>query len=201
MINQKYQFLQDDYSNREDVLFMPEYIKKLQPQRGHLLDIGCGTGTSAKLWQGKWTGITGNLDEVREGTKKGLDILRRDAHNLSGIEDKIFDCFMMWDSLEHFVAPFIALSEAKRVLVNGGQGLIFMPGQNWLSHHNHIHVMTMPQMYQLLNRVGFKVLNAWSLFYPDNPDLWCDGMAVYRVEKDNAFVPSYSGGIMMPEIE
>lgn len=195
MINPKYKFLQDDFSNRDEVLFMDKYIKELQPQKGHLLDIGCGTGTSSKLWRGEWTGVTGNTEEVKVGAQKNLDISLRDAHDL-GFDDKVFDCFMMWDSLEHFVAPFIALSEAKRVLVNGGQGLIFMPGQNWLDHHNHIHVMTMPQMYQLFKRVGLKILNAWGLVYPHDPTLWCEGMAVYRVEKDPEYKPSYQGGFL-----
>jgi ubiquinone/menaquinone biosynthesis C-methylase UbiE len=191
MIDNKYLFLQDDFSDRKHVLFFKTFIGMIN-RGGHILDIGCGTGNSAIHWLGNWTGITVNVDEIRHADPD-LDIKLMDVHQL-GFEDETFDSFMFWDSLEHCVSPYIALSEAKRVIKEGGMGLIFMPGQNWLDHHNHIHVMTVPQMSQLLRRVGLRILNIYELKYPENHDIYCEGMAVYIVGKDKEYKPTFSGG-------
>jgi SAM-dependent methyltransferase len=173
--------LKNTFSDRKgEILFFPEHYKFLS---GNILDIGCGTGNMADYYP-QYTGISTNPQEVETGKKRGRNILFCDAHDLSyPFKVETFDGFIMWDSLEHFYSPFLALNEAKTVLKNGGRGLIFMPGQNWLNCKDHIHVMTEPQMLQLINKVGSFEVKCYPKKY-DDPIIYCDGMAVYELTKN-----------------
>ena len=158
---------------------------------GSILDIGCGTGNLQSHIRPcvRYTGVTSNELEAAEGIKRGRDIRHLDAHDLSKISGS-YNWFVMWDSLEHFYSPFIALLEAKKKIKTYGQGLIFMPGQNWLGCHDHIHTMTVPQMFHLFKRTGFKLIRCDERKY-DNPNTYCEGMAVYIVENDPTYKPYY----------
>lgn len=190
MINKKFLFRPDDYSNRSNVLFFEEEIDYLDLS-GKTIDIGCGTGNSQAYFE-NWTGLTANSMEF-EAAKKSFpnrDIVCGDAHNIP-LENNIFDNFIFWDSLEHMVSPFIALTEAIRICKPMAKGLIFMPGQNWLEHHDHIHVMTVPQMEQLFRKVGLRCVKSIRKKYPNNPQMYCEGMAVYQVLNDPTYEPKY----------
>lgn len=179
--------INNDFSDRREVLFFKDYYNRI---KGKILDIGCGTGNASE-WYDDYTGITTNPDEVAEGIRRNRNIVLCDAHQLNMVfRPSIFNGFIMWDTLEHFYSPYIALLEAKQVLKEGGKGLIFMPGQNWLTCHDHIHTMTKPQMLHLFNRTNFKVLEANLHNYPDGSD-GC-GMAVYVIQKDSTFKAEYN---------
>jgi SAM-dependent methyltransferase len=165
---------------RGEILFFKDHFSWLLDTRC-VLDIGCGTGNMAD-WFRNYIGITSNPQEVEVGKARGRDIRLCDAHDLSGLTDIGIDGFIMWDSLEHFVSPYTALKEIYKILPHGGKGLIFMPGQNWLDCKDHIHVMTVPQMNHLLNKVGFdRVVHEKT--YEDK-NIYCEGMAVYELVKD-----------------
>jgi len=173
MINKKFMFRQDEFSNRSNVLFFDEEIGYLH-EEGKTIDIGCGTGNSQPYF-GNWTGLTFNKMEFDSAKQSfpNRDIVYGDAHNIS-FPNGIFDNFIFWDSLEHMVSPFIALIEAMRVCKPMAKGLIFMPGQNWLEHHDHIHVMNVPQMEQLFRKVGLRCVKSIRKKYPSNPEMYCE---------------------------
>jgi ubiquinone/menaquinone biosynthesis C-methylase UbiE len=194
MINEKFMFRNDDFSNRSNVLFFDEEIGYLH-EEGHTIDIGCGTGNSQPFFNGvgqSWTGLTFNKIEFECAKSEFPDrhIIYGDAHDIP-LGNNIFDNFIFWDSLEHMVSPFIALSEAMRICKPMAKGLIFMPGQNWLEHHDHIHVMTVPQMEQLFRKVGLRCVKSIRKKYPNNPEMYCEGMAVYQVLNDPDYQPEY----------
>lgn len=130
-----------------------------------VLDIGCGIGNVVE-WLGKRghhaRGITCQQHEVTEARRRGRDVFEVqvcDMHSISGcFEDDTFDAFTMWDSLEHSIAPLVALMEAKRVTRNGGKGMIFIPGQNWVDYFTHIIVPTKAQMKHLLKLAGLNLV-------------------------------------------
>jgi len=175
-----------NYSDRREVLFFKDHYLYLT---GKVLDIGCGTGNAADFYN-DYTGITLNRQEIDTGVTRGRNIKYMDAENLS-LDTSTFDGFIMWDSLEHFLSPYRALCEARRVLKPNGRGLIFMPGQNWVNCHEHLHVMTVPQMEQLLKRTFFRIASVYEKTYPNDPDKFCEGMAVYEIINDIEYIPMY----------
>lgn len=194
MINKKYLFLDDDYSDRHQVLFFEEYVNCIRDR--NVIDIGCGVGNTSEYFE-DWTGITSNKSEVEEGKRRCRNIYHIDAHRLSDRFVNRFTGAIMWDSLEHFVSPYIALSECRLAMKEGGLLLIFMPGRNWLNAHNHIHTMDYEQMKHLLKRTNWKVLESFQRNYPDTPQyaaynkLDHSGMAIYLCEKDSYYVPKF----------
>ena len=189
-------YKRDDYSNRPNILFQDEYLPWLLMDTDNIkvdsvIDLGCGTGNlvcSLVNMGFDAIGITYNPEEVQCAELRELPVLLGDMHELP-FDDDTFDAAVMWDSLEHCVSPYIALCEMKRVLKDYGKGLIFMPGMNWLNCHNHIMTYSVEQMKQLFRQAGLRyVVNVKK--YPDNPNKYCEGMAVYQVEK----IPGWQEG-------
>lgn len=125
-----------------------------------ILDIGCGIGNVVE-WLNKRShyavGVTCQNKEATHGMQRGRYTVRCDMHELVFMQNT-FDAFTMWDSLEHSIAPLAALMEAKRVTRNGGKGMIFIPGQNWVDYFTHIIVPTQSQMKHLLKLAGMRLI-------------------------------------------
>lgn len=180
----------DDYSDRPKILFQEEHIDYLKDCK-RIIDLGCGTGQLVKKLKANHNvvyGLTYNTLEVENALTSGLAY--GDMHNIP-FPNGFFDGFVMWDTLEHCQSAYIALCEAKRVLIDGGKGLIFMPGQNWLDCHCHICCYTVPQMKQLFKQSGFRLENVYEKKYPNMPNVECDGMAVYEVINDRNYKPEF----------
>lgn len=103
-----------------------------------VLDIGCGIGSVVAKLGERGYGVTLNsLEIVRAQDYHGAELAKRisvgDMHDLP-FEDASFDGAIMWDSLEHALAPIVALWEAHRVLVSRGKLLVYIPPQLWIEH-------------------------------------------------------------------
>lgn len=125
-----------------------------------ILDVGCGIGSSLNELKNrgkKVMGVTCNYAEKSIAKQEyDLDVILADMHDLP-FGDDFFDGILMWDVLEHSVAPYIALSEIRRVLKDNGKLLLYMPGEDWVECSYHYSVMYPKQMLFLLRRVGFEV--------------------------------------------
>lgn len=190
MYNKYWNSTRDDYSDRPDILFQEEHIKYIDDCE-KIIDLGCGTGQLVNKLRnnGKCAyGITYNELEVNTAITDG--IVFGDMHDIP-FADNFFDAFVMWDTLEHCQSAYIALCEAKRVLKDNGKGIVFMPGQNWLDCHCHICCYTVPQMRQLFKQSGLKLINVYEKIYQYNPSLYCEGMAIYEVEKDINYIATF----------
>ncbi|MFA5385619.1 MAG: class I SAM-dependent methyltransferase [Eubacteriales bacterium] len=153
----------DEYSDRD-----PETIVAWKDSYPYItdcpnvLDIGCGVGNVVSWLTGRGhiaKGVTYQMKEVTRARELGRDVMFSDMHDMELIESSFFDAFVMWDSLEHSIAPLIALSEAKRVTKGGGKGLIFIPNQNWIECHYHIIVPNIRQMKHLLKLAGLVLVD------------------------------------------
>lgn len=147
-----------------------EWIKDAR----RILDLGCGTGRMVQrfLAEGRDAlGITYQDSELGHDS-----VLKGDMHDVP-FEDETFDAFVMWDSLEHCIAPLIALAEARRILRPRGRGIIFMPGEMWTDKPYHIHVMTVKQMRHLIDLAGLRLWEVREVG-AEQP-----GAAFYLVEK------------------
>ena len=127
-----------------------------------ILDIGAGCGQTVNLLKQKGKNVTGIVCNPKEiviaRQEYNIDLLLADMHDLP-FEDNSFDGIIMWDVLEHSIAPFIALSEAKRVLKMGGRMLIFMPDENWIECSYHYSVLYPKQMQFLCDRLGLQIVS------------------------------------------
>lgn len=128
----------------------------------NILDIGAGCGQTIDMFrkQGKTAiGITCNPKEILIAKQEyDIDLILSDMHDLP-FEDNTFDGIIMWDVLEHSIAPFIALSEASRVLKTEGKMLIYMPDESWIDCSYHYSVLYPKQIQFLCDRLGLKIIS------------------------------------------
>lgn len=153
----------DEFSDRPvDFLrrFLPiDKFDKYLSESKDLVDIGSGIGNMVEYYSKlghNIVGITYQQDEVDEAIKRGRNVILADAHQLP-FEDNSKDGILMIDCLEHCVAPLIALREIKRILKNGGKGVIYIPSEDWISCDYHIIVPNLAQMLQLFKLAGIDV--------------------------------------------
>ena len=125
-----------------------------------IIDIGCGIGNVVEWLNNRGhnsVGLTCQQKEVDKAQSLSRDVLIADMHTLPFFKAE-FDAFIMWDSLEHSIAPLVALMEARRITRNGGKGMLFIPGQNWIDYGPHIIVPTQAQMKHLLKLAGMRLI-------------------------------------------
>lgn len=131
-----------------------------------VLDIGCGSGFYQKDKLVKFRGSV-NVD-ILKPQKYIPNFVLGDSHLLPFKKDS-FDKVYMVDLIEHLENPSKALKESFRVLKN--HGYIFLITPNCMNiwkvlrvfksgfyspHKEHIATYGIPELKQLLNRIGFK---------------------------------------------
>lgn len=95
--------------------------------KGRVLDVGVGPQplpTHLEYSQSKDFQFIG-IDPLIGETPKQFAFVRGFGEKLP-FKDKIFDQVLFVTSLDHFISPFLALKEAKRVLNNGGNICIWV---------------------------------------------------------------------------
>jgi len=104
-------------------------LKHLTRQGGEILEIGCGTGYLLHyLGDGIGIDIDSTLiDECRKHYKKST-FLVSGCYDIP-LESERFDTVVMCMVVEHLDQPTRAISEAKRVLKEGGNFLIVVPNR------------------------------------------------------------------------
>ncbi len=160
-------------------------LKEARPDRGRLLDVGCGLGIFLKMaeldgWQPR--GFDASPYAVSYGRLKfGLDVV--EGINLRSLNTLpcSFDVATLWDSLEHFPDPINELVEINRLLKIGGllmldtpnegallrslaKGLYTMTGRLFkypaqkLYHRYHLHYFTPKSLEMILRETGFEIV-------------------------------------------
>lgn len=134
-----------------------------------ILDVGCAFGSAAKyMMERKFDvrGININKREVEAGNKKlfkGKKIIKYgDMHDIP-FDNGTFDAIYCSHTLEHSIAPYVALCEFNRVLKNKGLVFIQVPeeGNYWTSCHFHYFCPTVRQLAGLLHKTGFSSIRQW----------------------------------------
>lgn len=155
---------QDEFSDRSiEGLVGWAQAEPLLPAKGaSIIDLGCGIGNMCKYLTDNGyeaEGITYQEVEVLKAQELGRPYINfGDVHNLP-FQDSVFDSFIMWDSLEHTISPFIALCEARRVTKRKGEGLIFIPSEDqWGDYFTHIIVPNVKQMAHLVSIAGLNLI-------------------------------------------
>lgn len=132
------------------------------PQRGQILDVGCGNGAflqALATTHPDWTLSGLELDQREEAKLHAIPGFRQlHIGHLAKIE-AYFDCVSFIHALEHFASPMEVLSQAKERLAPGGQLLIQIPDLaanpfDVLIVDHAIHV-TADTLTGLLRQAGF----------------------------------------------
>jgi SAM-dependent methyltransferase len=136
-----------------------------------VLDIGCEDGKILNLLKERFnsdiSGIT--LGKITRGN----EIFKGDMHEIP-FENKLFDVVLILHTLEHSIAPYIALSEIKRVLKTDGIVVIISPeeGDIWTCIKQHYFTPTFRQLANLLNKLGFIPISNFRKEYCINIKEW-----------------------------
>jgi len=150
-----------EYSDRHWVGETPLQRMSVLDSCHRILDIGCGVGNALRELKEKGHEVVGfdlTLSNVeRTGETLGVEVFAGDMHDLP-FEDESFDGILMWDVLEHALAPLLVLGECHRVLRVGGRMLIYLPPETWQDHPVHVIIPTEKQFRSLVGKVGLNVI-------------------------------------------
>jgi len=135
-----------------------------------ILDVGCGTGVAMNALRdaGKdVAGITINPAEKEWGIKKYGEWIKDavtigDVHDLP-YQDKSFDAVILWEVLEHALAPLVLLWECNRVLKENGRMAVMVPHECYTNIADHTIVTNHAQTRALLAHAGFNVEDFWDM--------------------------------------
>lgn len=139
-------------------------------QKGRLLEIGCGSGTTLNYFQEMgWEveGVDFDPEAVEVAKMKGITVYQ------GTLEDQrysynTFDVITMNHLIEHVFDPVKLLHECHRILKPGGQLVIVTPNSeswghkkfksNWrgLEPPRHLNIFTPLSLFNITQRVGFR---------------------------------------------
>lgn len=138
--------------------------------QGHLLEVGCGSGSMLSAMALRGWQVTGlDFDEraVGNARSKGLTVHHGDLYS-QNFREGIFDAVVMSHVIEHVPDPRALLRECLRILKPGGKLVVITPSvwgrlhkiyrKNWfaLDPPRHLHLFSPRSLARLINEAGFK---------------------------------------------
>lgn len=151
-------------------------VKKIEPfkEKGKLLDIGCATGFFMKAAKNRGWDVTGVeiSDFAAQYAHKHFKfkVYTKDFLTLS-LKNEKYDLITMWDVIEHFYDPILALKKVNSVLKKDGLVVISTPDvdswpskvmkERWVGYKlsdEHLTYFSPPTISQLLNKAGFTIV-------------------------------------------
>jgi len=152
-------------------------LSRNMPDRGRLLEVGCGSGASVRAAVDLgWDAIGIDIDPllIQLGREQlGVDV-RATTLLKAGLEEGSLDFIRLRDVIEHLPNPYETLLEIKRLLAPGGVALIVTPNEGGLPTQvrlllgkkrdrvatvpppHHLHGFTPNTLRRLFDRVGLR---------------------------------------------
>ncbi|MDD5141089.1 MAG: class I SAM-dependent methyltransferase [Verrucomicrobiales bacterium] len=159
--------------------------------RGHLLDVGCGSGEwLASMRDLGWLvrGVDFDENAVRVARQRGLEVECGSLEQQAFSNDS-FDVVTLNHVIEHVPDPIKTLAECARILKPGGRLILFTPNNASLSHQlfkqdwrgleppRHLHLFSMQSLQQSLGLAGFREV----FFYPQiAKSVICESILLWR---------------------
>ena len=122
----------------------------------HILDVGCGDGYALSYMvslKGYPIGISPSQENIEGLRRHGYEVYLMDQNCLD-FPDQTFDIVFSHHTLEHSIAPVLALAEAYRVLTING---IFDLTVGISQHPDHVYIFNKEFLETLVQRAGFTV--------------------------------------------
>lgn len=133
-------------------------------RNGSIMEIGCGFGVLlSKIPAKRKVGIESNIYAVNKCKEKGLEISFVPHEGVQyNYDSGSMDAVIMNEVIEHFKDPEFILTEAFRLLKNGGRIAITTPAKSLLVRNldeTHFSEMSTRQLRRLVEKSGFKILH------------------------------------------
>jgi SAM-dependent methyltransferase len=160
------------------------FVKHCPPTRfKRVLDEGAGAGVETALLVKEGyevKGTTFGKDNIDIAKKEyNVDLVEMDMHDLQ-FPDKSFDAIFTVQVFEHAFASWLAITEARRVLRDGGRVFLDVPSPDYPDILNgiwHTSVLSADQWTALFKKAGFKLVtdegtvpHNYTLVYEKLPD-------------------------------
>lgn len=148
-----------------------DYIERLMPSRGRILDVGTAGGSFLGVAAKRGWDVAGcepNRWLAEWGSQHyGIDIQPGTIFDME-LDHKFFDVVTLWDVLEHTPDPKAVLDECRRVLKPGGLLVVNYPdinafisrlmGKKWVFLLSvHLYYFTVETIQAILDKAGFKM--------------------------------------------
>lgn len=147
------------------------------PNKGRLLEVGCGNGDTLKLlseWGWDVEGMDFDPQAVSNARGKGVPAYEGDlfSRNYSPVS---FDAIFSNHVIEHVLDPAAMLVESYRILKPGGRCIVVTPNADSILHAHfrsdwrglepprHLHLFTTDSLARLAQDAGFRELKVMSL--------------------------------------
>ena len=150
-------FINPFYTERSQLI---RTLRALAPQiRGRMLDVGCGHRPYERVFSGTTSSVGMEYDSPKNRDRfKNIDVWYQGGK--FPLEDASFDSVVMTEVLEHVFEPDMILSEANRVLKQGGALLLSAPFA-WDEHEKPYHYARYSSfgLKHLLTSHGFEIVS------------------------------------------
>lgn len=149
-----------------------DLIERFHPQKGNLLDVGCGAGFFLKTAQSRGWNPYGIdfLPEYNRFAKEELGLHNIHSATLEEMRfpSNSFDVVTLWDLIEHLRHPLSTLQEINRILRPGGLAVIWTPNvknaalikDKWDGYRVplHLYFLSSKALNGLLTQSGFQTV-------------------------------------------
>ena len=148
-------------------------IEKYQPEKGRLLDLGCGAGFFLNSARERGWDCHG-IDIVPEFVQYANDSLGLAKVQCGSLEDlkypeNHFQVVMMWDLIEHLPHPTQALKSLRNMISPNGLIVLMTPNaknaawvkKDWCGYlqDQHIYYFSAETLQRILREAGFTILS------------------------------------------